>query len=144
MNMLTAEQVRDATMSAHRLGSSMDNTGMTNTHLIIRDDCWQAIADELNATLENECTKCLKDTDVDEVYTEKIKPRLIKGTPTEDIRRWSVLAHSVMELTGPSTFGVDGNVSLWLHENSLTQLLDMCDIVDEQFTKLENEMCEPK
>lgn len=48
---LTAEQVRDAVMSADRWEKPMGNTGLTNTHLIIRDDGWQAIADELNATL---------------------------------------------------------------------------------------------
>lgn len=46
---LTAEQVREAVMSADRWEKPMSNTGLTNTHLIIRDDGWQAIADELNA-----------------------------------------------------------------------------------------------
>ena len=46
---LTAEQVREAIMSADRWRKPMGDTGMTNTHLIIRDDGWQAIADELNA-----------------------------------------------------------------------------------------------
>ena len=48
---LTAEQVREAIMSADRWEKPMGNTGLTNTHLIIRDDGWQAIADELNAEL---------------------------------------------------------------------------------------------
>ena len=48
---LAAEQVRNAVMSADRCEKPMGNTGLTNTHLIIRDDGWQAIADELNATL---------------------------------------------------------------------------------------------
>jgi hypothetical protein len=48
---LTAEQVREAIMSADRWRKPMGDTGMTNTHLIIRDDGWQAIADELNATV---------------------------------------------------------------------------------------------
>lgn len=48
---LTAEQVYEAVMSADRWVKPMGNTGLTNTHLIIRDDGWQAIADELNATL---------------------------------------------------------------------------------------------
>ena len=48
---LTAEQVREAVMSADRWEKPMSNTGLTNTHLIIRDDGWQAIADELNAGL---------------------------------------------------------------------------------------------
>ena len=51
---LTAEQVRDAVMSADRWEKPMGNTGLTNTHLIIRDDGWQAITDELNATLDTE------------------------------------------------------------------------------------------
>ena len=76
-------------------------------------------------------------TDVDKVYIERIKPRLIEGTLTEDIRRWSVSAHSVMEVTGPSPFGENGNVLLWLHEKSLTQLFDMCDAVDERFSEIE-------
>lgn len=50
--------------------------------------------------------------DVDKVYREKIQPRLVKGTPTQDIRKWSVLAHSVMELTGPCPFGENGDVYL--------------------------------
>ena len=45
---LTAEQVREAVMSADRWKKPMGNTGLKNTHLIIRDDGWQAIADELN------------------------------------------------------------------------------------------------
>lgn len=45
---LTAEQVREAVMSADRWEKPMGSTGLTNTHLIIRDDGWQAIADELN------------------------------------------------------------------------------------------------
>ena len=48
---LTAEQVREAVMSADRWEKPMGNTGMTNTHLIVRDDGWQAITDELNAEL---------------------------------------------------------------------------------------------
>ena len=52
---LTAEQVREAVMSADRWEKPMGNTGMTNTHLIIRDDGWQAIADELNARAELTC-----------------------------------------------------------------------------------------
>ena len=53
---VTAEQVREAIMSADRWEKPMGDTGMTNTHLIIRDDGWQAIADELNAALgRGEC-----------------------------------------------------------------------------------------
>lgn len=50
---LTAEQVREAIMSVDRWEKPMGSTGLTNTHLIIRDDGWQAIADELNATVGN-------------------------------------------------------------------------------------------
>ena len=60
--MITAEQVREIVMSADRWDKPMGNTGLTNTHLIIRDDGWQAIADELNATLgggECECESSL-------------------------------------------------------------------------------------
>ena len=52
---LTAEQVREAIMSVDRWEKPMGNTGMTNTHLIIRDDGWQAIADELNARVGRTC-----------------------------------------------------------------------------------------
>ena len=52
---LTAEQVREAVMSADRWEKPMGDTGLTNTHLIIRDDGWQAIADELNARAERTC-----------------------------------------------------------------------------------------
>ena len=46
---LTAEQVREAVMSVDRWNKPMGDTGLTNAQLIIRDDGWQAIADELNA-----------------------------------------------------------------------------------------------
>ena len=52
---LTAEQVREAVMSADHWEKPMGSTGLTNTHLIIRDDGWQAIADELNARAERTC-----------------------------------------------------------------------------------------
>lgn len=52
---LTAEQVREAVMSADRWEKPMGNTGLTNTHLIIRDDGWQAIADELNGLGSGTC-----------------------------------------------------------------------------------------
>jgi len=48
---LTAEQVREVIMSVDRWEKPMGNTGLTNTHLIIRDDAWQAIANKLNAEL---------------------------------------------------------------------------------------------
>lgn len=76
--------------------------------------------------------------DMDAVYTERIKPRVeLEGVPTQAIREWSVFAHSVMELTGPWPFGEDGSVHLWLHEDSLTRLFDMCDVVDAKFAELE-------
>lgn len=87
----------------------------------------QAIAVALGDRLKPTCL------DVDKAYVERIEPRITRGTPTEDIRRWSVMAHSVMELTGPSPFGMDGNFDLWLHEKSLTKLLDMCDSIDAFF-----------
>lgn len=52
---LTAEQVREAVMSADRWEKPMGNTELTNTHLIIRDDGWQAIADELNRQIGGTC-----------------------------------------------------------------------------------------
>ena len=59
---LTAEQVREAVMSADRWEKPMGDTGLTNTHLIISDDGWQAIADELNATLgSGKCGYIVKD-----------------------------------------------------------------------------------
>ena len=70
---LTAEQVREAVMSADRWEKPMGNTGLTNTHLIIRDDGWQAIADELNATLGGgECELTYGETDegVDSWFTQ--------------------------------------------------------------------------
>lgn len=76
--------------------------------------------------------------DVDTAYDERIRPRVeLEDVPTREIREWSVLAHSVMELTGPAPFGEDGNVSLWLHEKSLTRLFDMCDAVDKKFAEVE-------
>ena len=66
-------------------------------------------------------------------YLKRMRPQ---GTPTDDIREWSSLAHSVVEYTGPKPFGMDGNVVLWLHEKSATLLLDMCDELDAKFAKL--------
>lgn len=70
-------------------------------------------------------------------YLKRMSPQ---DTPTDDIRLWSGLAHSVVEYTGPKPFGMDGSVCLWLHEKSATQLLDMCDELDAKFSdlKLEN------
>ena len=69
-------------------------------------------------------------------YLKRMSPQ---DTPTDDIRRWSGLAHSVVEYTGPKPFGMDGSVCLWLHERSATQLLDMCDELDAKFSDLKNE-----
>lgn len=63
----------------------------------------------------------------------------LRGTPTECIREWSGLTHSVMELAGPEPFGEDGHVQLWLHQDSLTRLYDMCDVIDDRFSMLEKE-----
>lgn len=72
--------------------------------------------------------------DIDREYVEKIKPRaMLKGTPTEAIRTWAVLAHPVMELMGPSPFGFDGDRYLWLHYDALEKLYDMCDAIDAMF-----------
>ena len=95
-------------------------------------DAWKA----MGSYIEN-WSADKREVDVDRTYVERIEPRLIEGTPTEDIRRWSVLAHSVMEVSGPSPLGTDGSLVLWLHESSLTQLLDMCDAVDEKFSEVE-------
>lgn len=66
-------------------------------------------------------------------YLKRMSPQ---GAPTDDIRLWSGLAHSVVEHTGPGPFGMDGSVYLWLHERSVTQLLDMCDELDAKFSDL--------
>lgn len=69
-------------------------------------------------------------------YLKRMSPQ---GTPTDDIRLWSGLTHSVVEYTGPRPFGMDGSVCLWLHERSATQLLDMCDELDAKFSDLMSE-----
>ena len=69
-------------------------------------------------------------------YLKRMSPQ---DTPTDDIRLWSGLAHSVVEYTGPEPFGMDGSVHLWLHERNVTQLLDMCDELDAKFSGLKNE-----
>lgn len=69
-------------------------------------------------------------------YLKRMSPQ---DTPTDDIRWWSGLAHSVVEYTGPKPFGMDGSVCLWLHERSATQLLDMCDELDAKFSDLKTE-----
>lgn len=73
--------------------------------------------------------------------TDELLQRMrVNNTPTKEIRYWSRLAHSVMELTGPEPlFGRDGNVSLWLHEDSATILLDLCDDVDAKFAEVADE-----
>lgn len=69
-------------------------------------------------------------------YLKRMSPQ---DTPTDDIRLWSSLTHSVVEYTGPEPFGMDGSVCLWLHERSATQLLDMCDELDAKFSDLKAE-----
>ena len=76
-------------------------------------------------SLESRCGMC--------EYLKRMSPQ---GAPTDDIRLWSGLAHSVVEHTGPRPFGMDGSVYLWLHERSVTQLLDMCDELDAKFSDL--------
>ena len=61
------------------------------------------------------------------------------NVPTEEIRLWSGLAHRVAEYTGPFPTPEDRVVMLWLHEESATMLLDMCDNVDKKFSELETE-----
>lgn len=75
---LTAEQVREAVMSADRWKKPMGNTELTNTHLIIRDDGWQAIADELNAALG--CGECEFMPFKDEDWSE---PNAVRGVCSE-------------------------------------------------------------
>lgn len=65
----------------------------------------------------------------------------LRGTPTEEVREWSTMTHRVVELTGPFPTPDDMRVELWLHEESATRLLDMCDRIDVEFdrTKTEND-----
>ena len=69
-------------------------------------------------------------------YLERMR---IKGTATENIRSWSGYAHRVVELTGPSPTTDDVSVYLWLHKDSASLLLDMCDEVDSRFDALQAE-----
>ena len=64
----------------------------------------------------------------------------LRGTPTEEVREWSTMTHRVVELFGPFPTPDDRRVELWLHEESATRLLDMCDRIDADFdrTKTEN------
>jgi len=64
----------------------------------------------------------------------------LRGTPTEEVREWSAMTHRVVELSGPFPTPDDMRVELWLHEESATGLLDMCDRIDAEFdrTKTEN------
>ena len=64
----------------------------------------------------------------------------LRGTPTEEVREWSTMTHRVVELCGPFPAPDDMRVELWLHEESATRLLDMCDRIDAEFdrTKAEN------
>ena len=59
----------------------------------------------------------------------------LTGTPTEEVREWSGMTHRVVELTGPSPTPDEMCVELWLHEESATRLLDMCDRIDAEFHK---------
>lgn len=64
----------------------------------------------------------------------------LRDTPTEEVREWSTMTHRVVELCGPFPTPDDMRVELWLHEESATRLLDMCDRIDAEFdrTKTEN------
>ena len=69
-------------------------------------------------------------------YLERMR---VSGTATEDIRSWSGYAHRVVELTGPSPTTDDVSVYLWLHKDSASLLLDMCDEIDSRFDALQAE-----
>ena len=69
-------------------------------------------------------------------YLERMKKT---NVPTKEIRLWSGFAHRVVEYTGPFPTPADRAIMLWLHEESATMLLDMCDDVDEKFSELEAE-----
>ena len=63
----------------------------------------------------------------------------LTGTPTEEVRKWSGMTHRVVELTGPFPTPDEMRVELWLHEESATRLLDMCDWIDAEFHKVQAE-----
>jgi hypothetical protein len=63
----------------------------------------------------------------------------LTGTPTEEVRGWSGMAHRVVELTGPFPTPNEMRVELWLHKESATRLLDMCDQIDAEFHKVQTE-----
>ena len=63
----------------------------------------------------------------------------LTGTPTEEVRKWSGMTHRVVELTGPFPTPDDMRVELWLHEESATRLLDMCDRIDAEFDRIKTE-----
>lgn len=69
-------------------------------------------------------------------YLERMKKT---NVPTKEMRLWSGFAHRVVEYTGPFPTPADRAIMLWLHEESATMLLDMCDDVDEKFSELEAE-----
>lgn len=69
-------------------------------------------------------------------YLERMKKI---NVPTEEIRLWSGLAHRVVEYASPFPIPEDVVIMLWLHEESATILLDMCDDIDEKFSELETE-----
>ena len=63
----------------------------------------------------------------------------LTGMPTEEVRKWSGMTHRVVELTGPFPTPDEMRVELWLHEESATRLLDMCDWIDAEFHKVQAE-----
>ena len=63
----------------------------------------------------------------------------LTGTPTEEVRVWSGMTHRVVELTGPFPTPDEMRVELWLHEESATRLLDMCDRIDAEFDRTKSE-----
>ena len=69
-------------------------------------------------------------------YLERMKKI---NVPTKEIRLWSGLAHRVTEYTGQFPTPEDRIIMLWLHKESATMLLDMCDDIDKKFSELETE-----
>ena len=71
---------------------------------------------------------------------EFLKRARLRDTQTDEVREWSTMPHRVVELCGPFPTPDDRRAELWLHEESATRLLDMCDRIDAEFdrTKTEN------
>ena len=63
----------------------------------------------------------------------------LTGTPTEEVRKRSGMTHREVELTGPCPTPDEMRVELWLHEESATRLLDMCDRIDAEFHNIQAE-----